>query len=113
MIAGIKCLGSDGKIFFNSTMYTTKILGSFFTGTENGEREIQVEEGYRLWAAMCSIDMKNAPMNNGKACFNFPIVTCSENLIKWQFSSSNISSLYTYMGLSITRVSTEVIYGVF
>ncbi len=112
LAAGLQCWNEKGEICFDSTVNTTKVLGSFNTGTHNGSKTIQLGAGEKLWATVNYVTPSN---RIGIEDFlKIPRIVISENVISWTFDDFAIDSyirnwMWSY---KYVNISANVIYGV-
>lgn len=103
---GLQTFDKDGNLMFDSFETTTKVLGSFSTGTSNGSKTIDVKDGYKLWAVLAGNDP--IQIYDG-VLYYFPEVTISDNTITWNFDAG--SGWLGANNLGGTRISAVVLYG--
>lgn len=92
MPQGLQTWDANGNLTLDMTTNTTKILGNFNTGTNNGSRVINTD-GNTLWVAINYVvtDCSNYKNNGAGDCDIgvLPMITISNNTISWEFGSYN------------------------
>lgn len=106
MPVGLQTFDENGEVNFDSSATTTKILGSFSTGTSNGSKTISVTDGYKLWAVLSG----NEPISvSSGVMYYFPEITINGNTISWNFDAGS-----GWLGANKfggAKVSAKILYG--
>lgn len=112
--ATLICYDTLGNIVADLSFNTTRILGEFETGTENGSRIIELKEDKaRIWFSVDTLETQNMSMNK-KTVFAFPQIKISGNTITWEFHVADVDSdAHVYLGLNYQKIGANIIYGVF
>lgn len=104
MNVGLQINNANGQPLFDSTVNTTRVLGTFDTGTANGSKSIGVPEGLTLWAAVNYVNYRSIGSGNGAS---YPKIKVNGNVISWTFPTAS-----NWLFDSVVTVSVNIIYGV-
>ena len=111
--AGLQCWNSYGEMTFDSTVNTTRVLGSFNTGTADGSKVISLNNGEKLWATVNYV----IPTDNIELydLLRIPRVSVSGNTISWNFDDFSVDSYFRNWLYSYRKVTlrANVIYGIY
>ena len=114
MANGIVCYDNNGGITFNSSINTTRILGSFNTGQTNGNINIPALASGTPWFVE-NYTENNMDMSQKYTIIMHPTLTINGTIISWSFPSypPGLGIFNDYQGsVYYYKASMNIIYGV-
>lgn len=114
MTYGMQCWNENGEKTFDSSVNTTRVLGSFNTGVNDGSKKISLQSGEKLWATLNYLVMPSQKINTDDLV-RIPRVTVNNDIIYWNFDNFSIDSYFRnwLWSYGTKTISGNVIYGVY
>lgn len=112
--ASFSCYDATGNLITDISYNTTKIIGSFETGTENGSRFIELDDNtLSIWYFIEKFNIDEIP-TDVRTMFVFPQTSLDGQTIFWEFHNAIVDGkVHVYLGLQEKKVSAKIIYGVY
>lgn len=113
MPAGLQVFDEKGKVLFDSTMSTTRIIGSVDTGTSSGSITVPEFAEGQGWAVISKINTDVSGFGD-LSLGNYPLIQIDGTALSWSFGSFDIDDYYYwYLGFKKYNLDVQVIYGVY
>lgn len=113
MAQGLQIWDEYGNLIFDSSINTTRILGTFNTGTSNGSFTVTNSGGRKVWAVVNNITTNTTGYDEW-TLLSRPKVYVDGTTIKWEMQSISITGTAKgYLTPTYQSVAYDVLYGVY
>ena len=113
MPSGLRVFDAQGNVLFDSSVNTTRIIGTVSSGTSSGSIVVPEFLSGQGWAVMGKINT-DASKFNDVTLGNYPLVQIDGDTLSWTYGSYDIDvRFYAYLDLSQRNLDVEIIYGVY
>ncbi len=118
MPQGLQVFDRQGNLTFDASTKTTRIYGSFNSGTTNGSITVDVPSGRKLWATINYIvtDCSNFVIKDWAEydVSQMPVIIINGNVLSWEFNTpSKYSELDNMLHATYRKLNVNIIYGVY